>query len=169
MKQKDFQREEYQNDIGRSDSLLDGKELADFKTYTKKLINSSLYTKTITNFDPKTRTVKDVKVFINSEQDVSDSLKMLQTDLVSKLLPDFKGEFKDLTKKELFTALNSKYKNARGSQTYFDYLLILNFDTLVSEFAKVDVKNDSSIYNNEIKYSYNSKLNLVKKLWRFRS
>lgn len=149
----------YQKDQTKSiDKLLHGEEKHQFINHAKDLITNSLYIKS--EVDDYGR---EVKYFINSQEDISDSLKMLQKELIYNLTGKYSVENNTTPQEQILTDLY-KNKNKFEGTNRFTYLLLLNFDNFISELTNglVSVDNDSDIYEDGTKYSYDDKLDVIK-------
>lgn len=135
--------------------------LSQFKIWATKVINSSLYTVEESEINPITGKQEKVKYFINTQEDVSKSLKKLQVQLAFKLL---KGHTfnRNTPPEEIITALHTKYRNDTSGVDYFDYLFLANFDSIISDLADITVHNTSNFYSPEYKYSFQNKLAIIK-------
>lgn len=154
-----FNSEEFQKDQSKSiEKLLHGEEKYQFINHAKKLISESLYIRSGIN-DRGNST----KYFVNSEKDISDSLKMLQKKLIFDLTNKYTVTNTQRTQKEILVDL-FKNKNDYQGKNKLTYLLLLNFDNFVSELTDglVSVENESDIYQDDLKYKYTDKLDIVK-------
>jgi hypothetical protein len=152
-KEDDYQKDQVKN----IDKILHGAEKAEFINFAKKKIMNALYTRS--EYIPAKR--EFVKYFITSNEDISNSLKMLQKEIYRELNGTSISTV--TTQKEVLTDLHRK-KDSFHEQRKYLYLLALNFDNFVRELSNnlINVENNSDIYAKKLKYTYKSKLDLIK-------
>ena len=152
-KEDDYQKDQVKN----IDKILHGAEKAEFINFAKKKIMNALYTRS--EYIPAKR--EFVKYFITSNEDISNSLKMLQKEIYRELNGTSVSTV--TTQKQVLTDLHRK-KDSFIEQRKYLYLLALNFDNFVDELSNnlITVENTSDIYAKKLKYTYKSKLDLIK-------
>lgn len=152
-KENDYQTEQVKN----IDNILHGAEKAEFINFAKKKVMNALYTRS--EYVPAKR--KSFKYFITSNEDISNSLKMLQKEIYKELTGISLSTV--TTQKQVLTDLYRK-KDSFNKQQYYLYLLAINFDNFVGELSNnlITVENNSDIYAKKLKYTYKSKLDLIK-------
>ena len=153
-KEDNYQKHQVKN----IDKILHGAEKAEFINFAKKKIMNALYTRS--EYIPAKR--KFVKYFITSDEDISNSLKMLQKEIYNELIGISVSTV--TTQKQVLTDLHRKKGSFTEQQRKYLYLLALNFDNFVEELSNnlITVENNSDIYAKKLKYTYKSKLDLIK-------